>query len=460
MRTWIIGSGGDCDIVVAQPRVSRRHCRFTELADGHLVEDLGSSNGTYVNGERIAEATRVSAGDTITLGALVPMPWPPSSGAPGATVLRIGRKSENDIVLDDARVSSYHARLIVSEAGTLIEDAGSSNGTFVNSPDHRVTQAIPLARADTVYFGSLAVPAARLLAARSAPGAAAPPPPPLPQGPPAPIAVPPPPVMTAAPLPTPTARITPWTMLLLAQAPAIAVLILLVFGRRAAAPVTATSWPAVAEGIASTMFALALSAVWLGGSLAAWASLAGRSSSGREDSLEAGMLASPARRFAALGVLLVAQCAVLLAIVHWGSGLRGPCLSMFGVLVLASAVGLSLGFLVFSLVRTPVAAVVVLAVVFVGMMAMGGRFRWVTASSPGGSIAAAMPSRWAFEGLLLLENERRAPPDAPEETPPDLAEDFFPAQSQRMGPKADAMALGFMLIGLAGASAFLSANRE
>src|SRR5215470_9355438 len=139
MRSWIIGSGSDCDIVVAQPRVSRRHCRFTELADGYLVEDLGSSNGTYVNGERIAEAMRVSAGDAITLGALVPMPWPPSSGAPGATVLRIGRKPENDIVLDDARVSSYHARLIVSEAGTLIEDAGSSNGTFLNSPDQRVT---------------------------------------------------------------------------------------------------------------------------------------------------------------------------------------------------------------------------------------------------------------------------------------------------------------------------------
>ena len=79
MRTWIIGIAEDCDIVVAQPRVSRRHCRFTELADGYLIEDLGSSNGTYVNGERIAAGTRVSAGDRITLGALVPMPWPPAS---------------------------------------------------------------------------------------------------------------------------------------------------------------------------------------------------------------------------------------------------------------------------------------------------------------------------------------------------------------------------------------------
>ena len=64
-----------------------------------------------------------------------------------------------------------------------------------------------------------------------------------------------------------------------------------------------------------------------------------------------------------------------------------------------------------------------------------------------------MPSRWAFEGLLLLEGERHAPPAAAA----DLAEQYFRAGSERMGPKADAMALGFMLIGLAAAVAYLSA---
>ncbi len=51
-------------------------------------------------------------------------------------------------------------------------------------------------------------------------------------------------------------------------------------------------------------------------------------------------------------IACVAQCAVLLAIVYWGSGLSGPWLSMFGVLFLASAVGLALGLVVFSLIRT------------------------------------------------------------------------------------------------------------
>jgi hypothetical protein len=250
---------------------------------------------------------------------------------------------------------------------------------------------------------------------------------------------------------------------LLAQAPVLAMLILLAFGRPAAGPVSPSNWPMVAETIASITFALAISAVWLGGSLAAWASLAGRSSSGPGDSLESGILASPGRKFAALVVLCVAQCAVLLAIVHWGSGLRASWLSMFGVLLLTSAVGLALGLVAFSLVRAPMGAMAVLMIAFAAMLMLGGRIGSLAASGPGARVAAAMPSRWAFEGLLLLENERREAPTVPVEAgsdPADLAEGFFPAGTERMGPTADAMALGFMLIGLAAAAGFISSGSK
>jgi hypothetical protein len=74
--------------------------------------------------------------------------------------------------------------------------------------------------------------------------------------------------------------------------------------------------------------------------------------------------------------------------------------------------------------------------------------------------AAAMPTRWAFEGVLLLESPHHRPPatvDEPLPTPNrDLAEDFFPAKSERMGPRADAMALASMLIGMAAAVVLLS----
>lgn len=453
MRTWIIGSGTDCDVVVAQPRVSRRHCRFTELADGFRIEDLGSSNGTYVNGERIAAATPVSAGDTITLGALEPLPWPPSSGVPGWTVLRIGRTPDNEIVLDDLRVSSHHARLLVSGDRLLIEDAGSSNGTFVNSPETKVIEAVPLSATDTLYFGSLAVPAARLLPARPVPEPEVVSPPPLPQESPSPAGASPPAQPTSPSL---------WTVLQLVQAPAIAILIVLLLGRQEAEPITAASWPAAADRMASTMFALAISAVWLGGSLAAWAALAGRLSAGRNRSLEARLLSSPTGRYATLAGLCVIECATLLTIVYWVTGLRGPWPSMAGVLVLTSAVGLSLGLLVFSLIRTPSARVAALAIALMAMAVMGGRIWRLSDSGAMATIAAAMPSRWAFEGLLLLESEHHSPPSVSEEPSPaaagDLAEGFFPAGSDRMGPRADAMALTFMLIGLAAAFGFTSSG--
>src|SRR4051794_4882088 len=76
MPSWIIGSGADCDLVVAQPTVSGRHCRLTRGGEGYVLEDLGSSNGTYVNGARITSPTRVRAADHITLGLSTPMPWP------------------------------------------------------------------------------------------------------------------------------------------------------------------------------------------------------------------------------------------------------------------------------------------------------------------------------------------------------------------------------------------------
>ncbi len=111
------------------PRCRGRHCRLTEIADGYLLEDLGSSNGTYVNGARIAAATRVSASDVITLGMKVPMSWPEATASPGARIVRIGRDADNDIVLDDPRVSSHHARLIVSGSQTLIEDRFAVGGS-------------------------------------------------------------------------------------------------------------------------------------------------------------------------------------------------------------------------------------------------------------------------------------------------------------------------------------------
>ena len=250
MGSWVIGSGADCDVVVDSPLSSSRHCRLTQTPDGFMLDDLGSTNGTYVNGNRIASPTHVTPGEPITLGRTVPMPWPPEV----VRFIRIGRLPDNDIVLDDARVSGHHARLIVvAGSQTLIEDLGSSNGTFLNSLDQRATRTMPLAEADTVYFGTLAVPAARLLAGLREHEAAA-----RDQPPPAAGTEPPAALRSLA-----SSEENRWILASLAQAPIFAVLIVLIFGQRAAATITVSSWSSVAQGIAATTFALAL-----GGSLA------------------------------------------------------------------------------------------------------------------------------------------------------------------------------------------------
>jgi hypothetical protein len=62
---------GTADLVLDDPGVSRRHARVLPDSGGVLVEDLGSSNGTYVNGRRISGPVELAAGDELQVGATV-----------------------------------------------------------------------------------------------------------------------------------------------------------------------------------------------------------------------------------------------------------------------------------------------------------------------------------------------------------------------------------------------------
>jgi pSer/pThr/pTyr-binding forkhead associated (FHA) protein len=61
----VVGRGEDCDLVIQLGVVSRRHARINVVEGQPWVEDLGSTNGTTVNGEAVRSATRMKPGDIV-----------------------------------------------------------------------------------------------------------------------------------------------------------------------------------------------------------------------------------------------------------------------------------------------------------------------------------------------------------------------------------------------------------
>lgn len=66
----VIGRREDCDLRIPLGEVSRKHCRVIRDSDTLRIEDLGSSNGTYVNGQRVQEAL-LTPGDSLQVGPVV-----------------------------------------------------------------------------------------------------------------------------------------------------------------------------------------------------------------------------------------------------------------------------------------------------------------------------------------------------------------------------------------------------
>jgi pSer/pThr/pTyr-binding forkhead associated (FHA) protein len=66
----VIGREGT-DIVVADPEVSRRHAAIRQHGDGVAIEDLGSTNGTIVNGDKVRGVQPLNDGDSVRVGNTV-----------------------------------------------------------------------------------------------------------------------------------------------------------------------------------------------------------------------------------------------------------------------------------------------------------------------------------------------------------------------------------------------------
>lgn len=64
----IVGRNPGADIVIGAGYVSGRHARFTLMGQNLFVEDLGSTNGTFVNGQPVVEPVALESNDVVTVG--------------------------------------------------------------------------------------------------------------------------------------------------------------------------------------------------------------------------------------------------------------------------------------------------------------------------------------------------------------------------------------------------------
>lgn len=67
----VMGRSNETDVVIDDPYASEFHLRLVSQENGMMLHDLGSTNGTYVNGRRVSAPTELKRGDTIQVGKTV-----------------------------------------------------------------------------------------------------------------------------------------------------------------------------------------------------------------------------------------------------------------------------------------------------------------------------------------------------------------------------------------------------
>lgn len=164
----LIGRDPSSDVLVSDGTVSRRHaCIFIEENHAY-IQDLGSTNGTRLNGEPVgtervplppnAELQFGSVVMTLELPEGFETPAVAAEVAPPLAYLvgasdpslrfplytrpqRIGRRAGNDIIIPDAYVSGQHAVIEIVGTDVRITDLGSTNGTFIG--DTKIAPNMP-----------------------------------------------------------------------------------------------------------------------------------------------------------------------------------------------------------------------------------------------------------------------------------------------------------------------------
>lgn len=164
MRLLKIGSSPDCDIVLNSRRVSSLHAEMILLNNGDiLLEDKGSTNGTFVNNQPIKQGASVPVrrGDLICF-ADMELQWSsvpqPSNNSMFKKIYGIGSNMRyNDIQVTGNTVSRFHATLKIDKQGRAYIEDHSLNGTSINGKRIAAHQNVRVKRGDDVVVGGIPV---------------------------------------------------------------------------------------------------------------------------------------------------------------------------------------------------------------------------------------------------------------------------------------------------------------
>lgn len=146
-----IGRDPQCDLHLDNRALSRRHAQIEKRGAAIWVRDLNSQNGTYVNGNRIAEPLALNGGDVVEVGryhvriegvenAREDTPVLTLTGPEGrhrfamvGDEIIIGRAPSCDIAIGHKSISRRHLRIAIDGSNFIAEDLGSQNGSRLNN---------------------------------------------------------------------------------------------------------------------------------------------------------------------------------------------------------------------------------------------------------------------------------------------------------------------------------------
>jgi predicted component of type VI protein secretion system len=133
-RDWItVGRDPSNDIVISDPQVSRQHARITHQGHALIIEDVGSTNGTFANGVRLTGSHVLSNGDVIGLG-------------------------------DGVTLTYYEVGVAADVAETVVGRPGSGTAPSAAADSSRERAGVPPAAAVATPPPPTAMPAARPVA--------------------------------------------------------------------------------------------------------------------------------------------------------------------------------------------------------------------------------------------------------------------------------------------------------